>query len=338
MRHDLRDSQALARFELFLGTAVATVLVVRSALAATGYPQVGGNGLHVAHVLYGGLLMGAAIVTVEIAPGTRARVHAAFIGGIGFGLFIDEVGKFLTKDVNYFFRPAVAIIYAVFVLFYVVVRELALRRPMTDPRRLAIAAAAAGDLALGQLDSAGQQYALGLLDDAAPSPLATGIRNCLTGADSANIRPLTRATRVRERLLVLARKAVDHPAFVPGLRVLVVLQVIGMVAQLLLVILRPDIGLGRGSHVTDLGAEISTAVSGAYAAVGIWFMQRGRIQEAMRVLYRSALVTLLFTQVFVFVRYQWSGLLGFAAQALVLGALRLAIHAGAHRTGIGSSS
>jgi len=256
MRHDLRDSQALARFELFLGTAVATVLVVRSALAATGYPQVGGNGLHVAHVLYGGLLMGAAIVTVEIAPGTRARLHAAFIGGIGFGLFIDEVGKFLTKDVNYFFRPAVAIIYAVFVLFYVVVRELVLRRPMTDPRRLAIAAAAAGDLALGQLDSAGQQYALGLLDDAAPSSLASGIRSCLTGADSANVRPLTRATRARERALDLARKTVDHPAFVPGLRVLVVLQVIGMAAQLLLVILRPDIGLGRGSHVTDLGAEI----------------------------------------------------------------------------------
>jgi len=79
-------------------------------------------------------------------------------------------------------------------------------------------------------------------------------------------------------------------------------------------------------------------VSGAYAAVGIWLMHRGRIQEAMRVLYRSALVTLLFTQVFVFVRYQWSGLLGFAAQALVLGALRLAIHAGAHRTGTDSSS
>ena len=36
MGHDIRDSQALARFELFLGTAVATVLVVRSALAATG--------------------------------------------------------------------------------------------------------------------------------------------------------------------------------------------------------------------------------------------------------------------------------------------------------------
>jgi hypothetical protein len=330
---DVRDSQALARFELFLGTAIATVLVVRSALAATGYPQVGGNGLHVAHVLYGGLLMGAAIVTVEILPGTRARLHAAFIGGIGFGLFIDEVGKFLTKDVNYFFRPAVAIIYAVFVLFYVIVREVVLRRPLTEPRRIAIAAVAASDLALGQLDSAGQEYALSLLDGVTAGPLSGGIRSVLTGADSAQVRPQTRATRFRERLLSAARVAVDHPFFLPGLQLLFLLQILGMVGQLLLVILRPDIGLGRGSHVTDLGTEISTAVSAVYALGGIWFMHRGDVQAAIRLLYRSALVTLLFTQVFVFVRYEWSGLLGFAAQAIILLGLRLAIHAGAHSVG-----
>jgi hypothetical protein len=331
-RHDIRDSQALARFELFLGTAVATVLVVRSALAATGYPQVGGNGLHVAHVLYGGLLMGAAIAIVEIVPGTRARRYAAVIGGIGFGLFIDEVGKFLTKNVNYFFRPAVAIIYAVFVVFYVVVREVVLRRPMTEQRRIAIAAVAAGDLALGQLDSAGKDHALSLLDGVEPSPLAEGIRGCLTSA-GGQVRSQTRVTRLRERLLRGARVAVDHPAFLPGLRVLFVLQVLGMVGQLLLVVLRPDIGLGHGSHVTDLGTEISTGISAAYALVGVWLMHRGDVQGALRVLYRSAIVTLLFTQVFVFVRYQWSGLIGFAAQAIMLGALRLAIHAGAHSVG-----
>jgi hypothetical protein len=329
-RHDIRDSQALARFELFLGTAVATVLVVRSALAATGYPQVGGNGLHVAHVLYGGLLMGAAIAIVEIVPGTRARRYAAFIGGIGFGLFIDEVGKFLTKNVNYFFRPAVAIIYAVFVIFYVVVREVVLRRPLTVQRRVAIAAIAAGDLALGQLDSAGQEHALELLDGVDATPLAKGIRACLTDGSSGELHGETRITKLRERLLSWARVAVNHPAFVPGLSVLFVLQVLGMVGQLLLVVLRPDIGLGKGSHVTDLGTEISTAISAAYAVWGAWLIRRGDVPGALRVLYRSAIVTLLFTQVFVFVRYQWSGLIGFAAQAIILGALRLAMHAGAH--------
>lgn len=322
---EVRDVQALTRVEVFLATAIATVLVVRAALAASGYPQVGGGGLHVAHVLYGGLLMGVAIVMVQIVPGSRARMQSAFIGGIGFGLFIDEIGKFLTKNVNYFFRPAVAIIYAIFVIFYVVVREIILRRPLTDQRRLAIAVGAASDLALHQLDSSRRQQAMTMLDGLEPAPLVDAIRACLEIPSDPD--QLTRITKGRELLLSKARISVSHPKFLPGLRVLFVLQGLGMIAQLLLVILRPDIGLGAGNHVTDLGTEISTGVSAVLAGVGVWRMQRGNIQGALRILYRSVLVTLFFTQVFVFVRYQWSGLLGFALQAVVLYGLRLALHA-----------
>jgi hypothetical protein len=123
---------------------------------------------------------------------------------------------------------------------------------------------------------------------------------------------------------------VSHPKFLPGLRVLFVLQVLGMVAELLLVVVRPHIGLHHGSRFTDDGTVVSTAVSAAYTLYGAVLMHRGNIQGALRVLYRAALITLLFTQVFVFIRYEWSGLLGFVAQALVLGALRLALHSGAH--------
>ena len=64
------------------------------------------------------------------------------IGGIGFGLFIDEVGKFLTKDVNYFFRPAVAVIYGILLVAYLAGREWFRRRKLDDSRVRAIAAAA----------------------------------------------------------------------------------------------------------------------------------------------------------------------------------------------------
>jgi hypothetical protein len=39
--------------ELFLVTAVATIIIVRSALAATGWPQLGGGKIHFAHLLWG---------------------------------------------------------------------------------------------------------------------------------------------------------------------------------------------------------------------------------------------------------------------------------------------
>ena len=158
------DRAALARFELFLFAGIATVLITRAYLAATGYPQIGGGALHIAHVLWGGLLMAVAIVATAITEGSRTRDLATLVGGIGFGLFIDEVGKFVTADVDYFYQPAIAIMYVVFVLFYLAAREVVIRRGMNDRHRLAIGARALSDLALGQLDEIQYNHALRVLD------------------------------------------------------------------------------------------------------------------------------------------------------------------------------
>ena len=46
---------------------------------------------------------------------------AVIVAGLGFGTFIDEIGKFVTADNDYFFRPAVALIYVVLVVLFLVV-------------------------------------------------------------------------------------------------------------------------------------------------------------------------------------------------------------------------
>lgn len=132
-----RDPSAAPHLTAMLVAAVSTVLLVRGLLALAGYPQVGGGGLHIAHVLWGGLLMIAGLVLLLSFAGPVIRPLAAVVAGIGIGLFIDEVGKFVTSDNNYFFRPATAIMYVVLVCLVLVIHAVHGRRPVHPSEHLA---------------------------------------------------------------------------------------------------------------------------------------------------------------------------------------------------------
>jgi hypothetical protein len=132
-----RDPNGSPHLTAMLVSAVATVLLVRGLLALAGYPQVGGGGLHIAHVLWGGLLMVVALVLLLSFAGPVIRPVASVLAGIGVGLFIDEVGKFVTSDNNYFYRPATAIMYVVVVCLVLVIHVLHGRRPHLPAEHLA---------------------------------------------------------------------------------------------------------------------------------------------------------------------------------------------------------
>ena len=111
----------------------ASVTLTRSFLWATGFPQVGSGELHIAHVLWGGLLLFIAALVPLILANRWAYTLSALLAGAGVGLFIDEVGKFITRSNDYFYPAAAPIIYVFFlltVLLYLQVR----RPPSTDAR------------------------------------------------------------------------------------------------------------------------------------------------------------------------------------------------------------
>lgn len=115
------DPNKLDRLDTFVLAGVVTIFLTRAFLAAAGYPQIGSDSVHVAHVLYGGAVLTAAFLFLLLA--NKPNMHiAALIGGIGFGLFIDEIGKFVTQDNDYFFQPAIGIMYITFLVIWFLAR------------------------------------------------------------------------------------------------------------------------------------------------------------------------------------------------------------------------
>ncbi|MEZ4864280.1 MAG: hypothetical protein R3C14_23410 [Caldilineaceae bacterium] len=125
-RHGVKRARAETYVLITLVAFAASVIVTRVYLEMTGYPQIGSGNLHIAHVLWGGLLLYIAALLPLVLLNRAALVWSAILNGVGVGLFIDEVGKFITRDVDYFYPPAAPIIYAFFllsVLLYFFVRR-----------------------------------------------------------------------------------------------------------------------------------------------------------------------------------------------------------------------
>jgi hypothetical protein len=141
----IRNIHGAVAVEWFLFLAIATILLTRLYLKLTGYPQIGSGQLHIAHALWGGVLMISALIVSWLFLGSTPRLVSITLGGIGFGLFLDEVGKFVTKTNDYFYGPSAEIMYVVVVTVLLIARVVRDLKKPTAPEALANAAALATD-------------------------------------------------------------------------------------------------------------------------------------------------------------------------------------------------
>ena len=312
-----RDFDAGAYLQDFLVAAVVTILATRLFLGLTGFPQLGGGGLHVAHLLWGGLFMLVALVLLLAVLGKRTKRLAALIGGLGFGLFIDELGKFITEDNDYFYRPTVALVYIIFILLFLLSRWIGRRRALSEQELLVNAADLVKEVILDKASREEIARALALLERSGTrGAVADGIRTAVLGAARAPERGPSLPTRAA----ALARRAYDRLVAQPWFRWLIVVTfvadaVVGVLTALAVV---AAIGAAGGPILAELdrsrvalGGLVASLASSALVVIGVARLMASRL-AAFRWFERSVLVSIFFTQVFLFWQNQLAALGGLA--------------------------
>ncbi|MEP6649805.1 MAG: hypothetical protein ABJA74_07805 [Lapillicoccus sp.] len=309
----IRDAEGAGHVELFLVATVVTITVTRLYLQLTGFPQIGGaSGLHVAHVLFGGVFMLVAMVMFMLLLGRSSRWLAALLAGVGFGLFIDEVGKFLTQDNNYFFKPAAAVMYLFVVLVYVVGAYLVRRRALSDRELVVNALKMMQEMAADNLDAYEASQLKRMLTAADP---AQPLRDPLLGVVEKVTREPLAVGRVNLFYVWLRRRAV-------GLTRWTVMQRLGVFLFQVVIVLsvfRPSQELvDDPSAFAWIWAGVAwlVLVQGVVATV---FYYRGEHERALQIFALALTLELLVVQFFELLDEPWLGVVRVLVNVLLLG-------------------
>jgi hypothetical protein len=312
--------------------AVAAVLGNRAFLIVTGYPQLGNGTLHISHAIWGALMMAIAII-IAIAflpPFTRTLV--AFLGGAGFGWFIDELGKFITRDVDYFFQPTIALIYVVFIVMYLVFRSMQARAFGAD-EALLNALEALKSASIGKLDESRRREAVALLEETdASGPIAHQVGVLLRDAPALPPRQHSVFERAGARVRAWYRDLTERPGFAAVVSVLLV--AFAVLKVLTTVGLALDHETIRGFQ--EWASVISGLVAGVLIVIGAFRLRRSRL-EGYVWFERGLLVEILVTQVFVFAERELAGITDLVITIVVWVMVRSAIRAERERVLLGEA-
>ena len=310
------------QLDTFLVCAASAVVINRALLIALGYPQIGSRkpgGIHISHSIYGGfaMMIATCVAIAFLAPATRWFV--AIVGGFGFGWYVDELGKYVS-NAGYLFKPALALIYIVFILMFLVFRAMAARAYLPDDA-LVNALESLKAASLGSLDDRQRRDALLRLERLGPdSSFATRVHELLADAPATPPRPPGLVRRTRTRIREWYTEWTRSRSFTTILDVFFVVLAVGSVSEVVGFTLEGP-GFDKPSARIATGAA---AFAGVLVIIGIVQLRRNRL-EAYRWFDRAMLVRILVVNVFLFQQQQFAATIGLAVDLVVWAMLRSAM-------------
>jgi hypothetical protein len=325
----VRNVEFAQLFDTFFITSITTILVVRFFLKITGYPEIGGSTLHISHLVPGSILMLVSVLVLLAAVNRAARGFAAVVAGIGFGLILDELGKFITKDNNYFFHATPGLIYLTFVILYLVVRYAAQRR-FTQSDYMANVLDILKDASIKDLDVREYQHAKDLLAHVSP-------RHTLYAPTKAMLElvkpsPLRQPTTldwiiyvVKWPLRALSRQPYFHKLIIS------IAIIYGFTSVIAAIFFFAGATLPDTHHVsaflrgdeTDIVGGASGLISAGLVAYATYKYRLGRTRRAFKYFEQALLVNIFIGQVVLFFKSQEIALAWLAVTLFLLFNLQL---------------
>lgn len=305
--------------EDFLIAAVVTILSVRFFLHITGYPQIGGGNFHIAHMLYGGILMMITILLLISFLDKQVKQIAAILGGIGFGLFIDELGKFVTRDNNYFFEPTIGLVYVIFIFLFLAIRATEHFVKITPVGYAVNAFEVMKEVVIYDLDRHEKRKALQYLKKAEKNDPA--VRAMIKLLESTQPHPPKKEhliSIIHKKLSKMYTQLLKSNYFSTGVVVVFIIQSMWGLYQAIF-------HLHSSDSFFEVGLFISSILSGLFVIFGTYYFIRNERFSAYNMYRYAILIDIFLTQFYLFYLEQLSAVVQLVWSIIIYITLRFLI-------------
>ena len=318
-RHIARDLDAGDLTENFFVWAVVSFLVIRIFLILTNYPQIQTENLHIAHILFGGFLMTTALFIMFVFLNKEAKFISSIIGGVGFGAFIDELGKFITKNNDYHYEPAIALIYIILVIIFLSSRMIEKYFKYTQEEYAVNAAEMIKQALVHDLERDERALALKYLKKAdTQNELVKILRSTLKQVDPIPNKNPNIIHKLRNMLRVIYLDIIQNKMFNHSVIVFFISYSTFNLVQAL-------VNFRHIDSFFDWGHVISTIVSGLFVLAGTYALIRLSRKRAYEYFRFAVLVHIFLTQFFLFIERQLSAVFILALSIIIWNTLQYLI-------------
>lgn len=267
-------------------------------------------------MLWGGLLMALALIISLAFLNKESRRLAALIGGAGFGTFIDELGKFVTSDNDYFFEPTFALIYVICILLFFLVRAMMKSFALTQKEYAMNAIEVVKEVVYYDLDEDEERLALSYLDKSdSGNPVVSSLRKMLHTMNYNRVKKDVSFLTVGKRKLMWFYRSWSRG------KTAAKTTAYAFIAFSCISTFQVAVQSKAAWGFWQWGAAVSTLTSFVFILIGVMYQGKKRRLRAYEYYRKAVIVSILLTQFFRFYAEQLSALVSLIISLAIYAAL-----------------